>query len=306
MLTTSFGAGLLGIDGFIVTVECHSTKALPGFEMVGLPDAAVKESHHRVSTAIANSGFRPFEGRTTVNLAPADVHKDGSLFDLPIALAILVASGEVPLDGSRRRRRPGDPSAPPLRPMDPATTALAGELSLGGELRPVRGVLPLALAMRDAGATDFLVPEANAPEAAVVRGLRVWPARSLRHAADLLSGADAPIRTERASADGRADFFYLRPGEYYVRCFVDRNGDGEWTTGHFDSGLHPEPTYYFPKAISVKAQWELEQDWELRGIAPMRQKPAKITKQKPDKDRKVKERNKQREAEMRKRSSKKR
>lgn len=122
----------------------------------------------------------------------------------------------------------------------------------------------------------------------------------------LLSGADAPIRTERASADGRADFFYLRPGEYYVRCFVDRNGDGEWTTGHFDSGLHPEPTYYFPKAISVKAQWELEQDWELRGIAPMRQKPAKITKQKPDKDRKVKERNKQREAEMRKRSSKKR
>ena len=116
----------------------------------------------------------------------------------------------------------------------------------------------------------------------------------------LLSGADKPIRTERANAEGRADFFYLRPGEYYLRCFVDRDGNGEWTPGHFDSALHPEPTYYFPRALSVKAQWELEQDWELQGIPAMRQKPAKITKQKPDKDKKIKERNKQREAEMRK------
>ena len=220
-LAKLLSGALNGIGALRVEIEADvSRTGDPQIVVVGLPDAAVKESHHRVSTAIANSGFRPFEGRTTVNLAPADVHKDGSLFDLPIALAILVASGEVPLDGSRRRRRPGDPPAPPLRPMDPATTALAGELSLGGELRPVRGVLPLALAMRDAGATDFLVPEANAPEAAVVRGLRVWPARSLRHAADLLSGADAG-RTRPVEADLDALF---AAGPAAAPDFVDVKG----------------------------------------------------------------------------------
>ena len=116
----------------------------------------------------------------------------------------------------------------------------------------------------------------------------------------LLSGGDKPMRTERASADGRADFFYLRPGEYYLRCFVDADGNGEWSTGDYDSGLPPETTYYFPRALTVKAQWEVEQQWELRGIPAMKQKPQKITKQKPDKDKKIKERNKQREAEMKK------
>ena len=196
---------LTGIDAFRVEIEADvSRSGDPQIIVVGLPDATVRESHHRVSTAIANAGFRPYDGRVTVNLAPADVHKDGTLLDLPIAMAILLASGEVRLDGASRRQRPGEPPAPALRPLDPRTTALAGELSLRGEVRSVRGVLPLAVSLRAQGVTDFLVPVDNAAEAAVVSGLRVWPVHSLRHAADVLSGADAG-RTAPARPDDGAE-----------------------------------------------------------------------------------------------------
>ena len=120
----------------------------------------------------------------------------------------------------------------------------------------------------------------------------------------LLNGSDKPVRTEAANADGRAEFFYLKPGEYYLRCFIDRNGDGVWTTGDYDAGLQPEETFYFPKAISLKAKFELDQDWDLRGIPAMNQKPAKITKQKADKQKDIKARNKEREAAMERESKK--
>ena len=115
----------------------------------------------------------------------------------------------------------------------------------------------------------------------------------------LLNKSDKPVRTERAGADGRADFFYLRPGDYYLRCFVDANGDGQWTTGEYDSQTQPEQLYYFPKPLTVKAQWEVEQKWDCRNIPFYRQKPAAITKQKPDKEKKVRERNREREQQKR-------
>ena len=115
----------------------------------------------------------------------------------------------------------------------------------------------------------------------------------------LLNSSDKPVRTEKADAKGRADFYYLKPADYYLRCFIDRNDDGLWTTGDYDSGTSPEETFYFPKPLTVKAQWEVEQSWEVRGIPMMKQKPEKITKQKPDKEKKVKEKNKEREASMR-------
>jgi uncharacterized protein (DUF2141 family) len=115
----------------------------------------------------------------------------------------------------------------------------------------------------------------------------------------LLNNSDKPVRSMAATADGRADFYYLKPGEYYVRCFQDRNADGVWSTGEYDSGLRPEDVYYFPKPLTVKAQWEVEQQWDIMGIPVMKQKPEKITKQKPDKEKKVKEKNKEREAAMR-------
>lgn len=115
---------------------------------------------------------------------------------------------------------------------------------------------------------------------------------------------DKPVRTEPANAEGRADFFYLKPGEYYLRCFIDRNGDGEWTTGDYDKGIQPEETFYFPQAISLKAQWELDQQWNLRSIPAMKQKPEKITKQKADKQKDIRARNKEREAAMERESKK--
>jgi hypothetical protein len=115
----------------------------------------------------------------------------------------------------------------------------------------------------------------------------------------LLSAADKPMRSMRAEADGTAEFIYLRPADYYLRCFVDSNGDGEWSTGEFDSGRRPETVYYFPQAITVKAQWDIDQDWDLRGIPVIKQKPQKLVKQKPDKEKKLRERNKEREQKLR-------
>ena len=146
--------GLFGIDGFPVTTEADISQGLPSFELVGLPDAAVRESRDRVRAVIKNTGFTYPVSRITVNLAPADVKKEGSVYDLPLLLAILQASGQlkVSLEGK----------------------AFIGELSLAGAIRPVRGVLPMAIAARDAGIKELYVPAENAEEAAVVGGISVF------------------------------------------------------------------------------------------------------------------------------------
>ncbi len=120
----------------------------------------------------------------------------------------------------------------------------------------------------------------------------------------LLNSSDKPQRTERANAEGRADFFYLKPGDYYMRCFIDRNGDGVWTTGDFASGTQPEEVFYFPQPMTVKAQWEIEQKWDARGIATMKQKPERLVKQKPDKAKQRRNRNAERKKEMQRESKK--
>ena len=146
--------GLFGIDGFPVTTEADISQGLPSFELVGLPDAAVRESRDRVRAVIKNTGFTYTVSRITVNIAPADVKKEGSVYDLPLLLAILQASGQlkVSLEGK----------------------AFIGELSLAGAIRPVRGVLPMAIAARDAGMKELYVPAENAEEAAVVGGISVF------------------------------------------------------------------------------------------------------------------------------------
>ena len=98
-----------------------------------------------------------------------------------------------------------------------------------------------------------------------------------------------------AGADGRADFFFLKPGDYYMRCYVDRDSDGEWDTGKYADALQPEMVFYFPKPIRIKAKWDMEQDWSPLEIPRINQKPIEITKQKPDKQKNIKQRNKERE-----------
>ena len=161
MLTTSYGAGIIGIDGFIVTVECQCTKALPSFEIVGLPDAAVKESEQRVQTAIVNTGIAGGDLSIKINLAPADMKKEGSALDLAIAVSILKGKKVIP-EAVRLDNK-----------------LFIGELSFTGEVRPVRGVLSMTLAAREAGINEIYVPERNAAEASVVEGIDVYPAKSL-------------------------------------------------------------------------------------------------------------------------------
>jgi magnesium chelatase family protein len=170
-----------GVDAYAVEIEANvSRSGDPIVVVVGLPDTAVKESQYRVSTAIANSNYQPFVGRTTVNLAPADVRKEGPLFDLPIALGIQVASGEVDLD-----------------PESLEDVALVGELALSGEVRRVRGVLPIALEMRRIGKRRLLVPRDNAAEAAVVDGLEVYAVSTLNEAVDIISSGNAlPVKSQ--------------------------------------------------------------------------------------------------------------
>ena len=168
MLARCSGAALVGLDAVEVAVEVDITPGLPGVLMVGLADAAVQESRERVRSALRNSGLRMPLTRVVVNLAPADVRKEGPAFDLPIALALLLASGQLD-----HRRLAG--------------VWAAGELGLDGQLRPVRGALALALAAQQAGARALIVPQANGTEAALVEGLTVWPAASLGQVLELLA-----------------------------------------------------------------------------------------------------------------------
>ena len=169
MLARVLSFALDGISGYPVTVEANVSGGMPSFDIVGLPDAAVKESRERVRAALSNSGFSLHFTRIIVNLAPADTKKTGPAFDLPIALAILYASEQLR----------GDP---------PEKLVLLGELSLGGELAPVRGALPMALSALQQGYTRLLVPAQNAPELACAEGAQVYPAATLRQVADALTG----------------------------------------------------------------------------------------------------------------------
>ena len=114
----------------------------------------------------------------------------------------------------------------------------------------------------------------------------------------LLSKNDKVEAQQRTDKDGNADFFFMKPGDYYMRCYVDANGNGQWDTGDYASGLQPERVYYFGKPLPLKAQWDLRQDWDVRAVDVARQKPMAITKQKPDKEKKLKNRNAERDREM--------
>ena len=169
MISKVFSLSLHGIHGTLVTVEIDIAPGLPTLTLVGLPDASVRESRDRVVSAVRNSGFEFPIRRITVNLAPADVRKEGPAFDLPIAVGILDSTGALE---SRRLEE----------------WCLIGELALDGCLRPVKGVLPMALEARDRKFRGVILPRANYKEAAVVDGLKVFAADTLKDVIDFLSG----------------------------------------------------------------------------------------------------------------------
>ncbi|HUQ15730.1 MAG TPA: YifB family Mg chelatase-like AAA ATPase [Gemmatimonadales bacterium] len=179
MLSRIRSAAVLGIDAFPVEVEVDISSGLPSFSTVGLPNGAVKEGRERVSAALANAGFQFPLRRITVNLAPADIRKDGSALDLPIALGLLVASGQIP-DANLKH------------------TMVLGEVGLEGDLRPIRGALSVALAARASGCNTLLLPADNLSEAAVVQDLEVRGARTLAEVCAHLRGSQ-PIPATRVN-----------------------------------------------------------------------------------------------------------
>ncbi len=179
-----------GIQGNPVSVECYISNGLPGFDIVGLPDAAVKEARERVRAAAKTSGMRFPTGRITVNLAPANLKKAGTHFDLPILLSIMSACGNI--------RRPR------------SNSAFLGELSLDGQIRPITGVLPMAIAAKKAGFETVYVPAENAAEATLARGPAIIPVRTVRELAAGLNGetvlAEEPIWVPDRTREPGLDF----------------------------------------------------------------------------------------------------
>jgi magnesium chelatase family protein len=179
MLAKVFSASTYGIDAYIVDVEVDLGFGLHSFVIVGLPDNAVKESQHRVSAAIKNSGFKFPVRRITVNLAPADVKKEGAIFDLPIAVGMLSALGA-------------------FRSSILSNFLMLGELSLDGTLRPIKGAISMAMASRESNFAGIILPKENAQEAALVKGATVYPVENLVEVVQFLSGVKSiePVKSD--------------------------------------------------------------------------------------------------------------
>ena len=206
MLANVLSYGLSGIDGFPVTVEVNLSGGLPVFELVGLPDAAVRESRERVRAAMKNSGFGFPDDRLIVNLAPADMKKEGPAFDLAIAVGVIASMGLIAPEALK-------------------DIAILGELSLDGSIRPVRGALPMTISAREGGLGRIALPEGNAREVACVAGIGIYPFSSLKHLVAFLRGAlkIAPVEpVEYAKLLGArssgSDFRYVKGQKFAKRA----------------------------------------------------------------------------------------
>ena len=178
MLSIVKSMSLLGLDGFLIYVQVDVSAGIPGWDIVGLPDTSVKEAKERVRTAIKNSGYELQSRKIIVNLAPADTKKEGSAFDLPIAIGILLCTeviGQIP-----------------------ENIAFIGELSLDGKINKVNGVLPMCIEAKKLGIKQVVLPKENAQEAAVVEDLNVYGANTLGEVVDFLNGN---LKIEKGNVD---------------------------------------------------------------------------------------------------------
>ena len=208
MLARVFSSAVMGIDAYVVEVELDISDGLPAFATVGLPDNAIKESRERVTAAIKNSGFYFPPSRITANLAPADVRKEGSAFDLPIALGVMTATGQIQTDNLERM-------------------LVLGELALDGSIRSVPGCLPMAAIAKENQFKGVILPKANAKEAAVIDDLEVYPIESLQEVVAHLNGQDTipPFQYNIGEAfDQHADYpvdFVDVKGQEHVKRAIE-------------------------------------------------------------------------------------
>ena len=200
MLTRVYSGATIGVDARMIEVETNMLSGMPKYFLVGLPDRAVNEASYRIEGALKNSEANFPRGRVTVNLAPADIPKEGSAFDLPIAVGLLTVSGQI---GTTRLEN----------------TLMIGELSLDGKLRPVKGVLPIAVEAQKRGLENIVVPAENGPEAAVVKGIRVFPFEELIEVMDWLDG-----NGEFKALQVDIDELFRRNGRAEILDFSDVRG----------------------------------------------------------------------------------
>ena len=205
MLAKVLSSAVIGIDAYIVEVEVDISRGLPSFSTVGLPEGAVRESKERVKASIKNSGYEFPSERITVNLAPADIKKEGSAFDLPMAIGILAATGLVPNNSLNKY-------------------VFLGELSLDGLIRPIKGALPISVTAKSLGLSGIFLPSENATEAAVVEGIDIYPVSSLSLLVECLCGLSKimPLRVDFnrlfETHDQQMDFIDVRGQENVKRA----------------------------------------------------------------------------------------
>ncbi len=208
MLAKLRSMSVIGIDAFEIGIEADITEMLPSFTIVGLPDGAVRESRERVMSAIKNCGFEFPSRKVTINMAPADVKKEGSAFDLPIAIGLLMASNQVDITSTQ-------------------DYMVVGELSLDGSVRQVKGMLSMAICARELGIKGMIVPQQNAEEAAVAEGLDIFPVSSLSAALEFLAGGRTiePFRIDLKDLFNRSreyaiDFRDVKGQEHVKRALL--------------------------------------------------------------------------------------
>lgn len=199
MLVKTFGAAVQGISATIVTIEVNVSQGIK-FMLVGLPDNAVKESHERIVSALQYNGIKFPRRQVVVNMAPADIRKEGSAYDLPLAIGIMAANESIKSDTVEKY-------------------VLMGELSLDGSLQPIKGVLPIAIKAREEGFTGFILPKQNSREAAVVNNLKVYGVENIRQVIDFFNGT---AELEEETVDTRAEFF--ASANHFDMDFADVKG----------------------------------------------------------------------------------
>ena len=173
MLSIIKSIALNGLQGYLVSTQVDVSSGLPSFEIVGLPDVAVKESKERIKTAIKNSGFEFLSRKVVVNLSPANIRKEGSNFDLPIAVGILIANENIINKNLKEYLQ---------------NTAILGELSLNGHIEKINGILPICIEAKRLGITRLFLPKENAVEASIIKGIDIFPVNTLSELAEFFNG----------------------------------------------------------------------------------------------------------------------